>query len=67
MVKYGKHYVDIGMTAEYMSGEPAVMEPAKLESWDWYPKNTPPGPLFGCVSNYIEATITGKTYFANAN
>jgi len=30
-----KHYVDIGMVASYIEGEPRVMEPDKCESWQW--------------------------------
>lgn len=59
-----KHYVDIGMVAEWAGGEPKVMEPEKLESWNWYPIDKLPQPLFGCMENYIEAYHTGRTYFA---
>jgi 8-oxo-dGTP diphosphatase len=64
MTKYmPKHYVDIGMIAEWESGEPIVGEPHKLVSWDWYSPDKMPNPLFGCVQNYIEAYKTGKNYF----
>jgi 8-oxo-dGTP diphosphatase len=61
-----KHYVDIGMLAEWESGEPIVKERNKLESWNWFDINKLPSPLFGCVENYIEAYKTGKTYFQSA-
>lgn len=65
LMKYApKHYVDIGMCAEWESGEPIVMEPEKLESWDWYPINDLPQPLFGCTDNYLLAYQTGQHYFA---
>lgn len=41
-----KHYIDIGMTAEWVSGEPQIMEPNKIESWDWYALDSLPEPLF---------------------
>ena len=64
LTKYApKHYVDIGMVAEWESGEPVVMEPHKLESWDWYETDALPDPLFGIVPNYIEAHKTGRVYF----
>ena len=64
LVKYPpKHYVDIGMVAEWESGEPVVCEPKKLESWDWYQMDNLPKMLFGCLENYIEAYKTGKNYF----
>jgi 8-oxo-dGTP diphosphatase len=60
---FPKHYVDIGMYAEYESGEPKTMEPHKLESWDWHPLDTLPAPLFGCFENYVQAYKTGQVYF----
>lgn len=32
-----KHYIDIGMVAEYISGTPLIMEPEKCEGWHWVP------------------------------
>ncbi len=61
-----KHYVDIGMVAEWESGEPIVMEPGKLVSWDWYDLVSLPSPLFGCEENYIEAYQTERRYFSTA-
>ncbi len=61
-----KHYVDIGMVAEWESGEPEVTEPDKLESWGWYPMDDLPVNLFACMNNYIEAYRTGCAYFPEA-
>ena len=61
-----KHYIDIGMIADWVSGKPQVMEPDKIESWDWFDLNNLPNPLFGAIPNYIEAYRTGKIYFATA-
>jgi 8-oxo-dGTP diphosphatase len=58
-----KHYVDIGMLAEWVSGEPEVMEPEKNEAWAWYDIDKLPEPLFGCTLNYLESFKTGKDYF----
>ncbi len=30
-----KHYIDIGMAADYISGEPEIMELDKCEEWRW--------------------------------
>jgi 8-oxo-dGTP diphosphatase len=60
---FPKHYVDIGFSAEWESGEPQVLEPHKLESWDWYDIDNLPKELFGCVTAYIESFKTGKRYF----
>ena len=61
-----KHYVDIGMIAEWKSGEPIVGEGEKLESWGWYDLDKLPDPLFGCVENYIEAYRTQRVYFSTS-
>ncbi|MFO0971554.1 MAG: NUDIX domain-containing protein [Candidatus Saccharimonadales bacterium] len=66
-----KHYLDVGMVAEYVDGEPVVMEPDKLTSWGWYDLDNLPSPLFGCVANYVIALKSGKRlelgvqYFTN--
>jgi 8-oxo-dGTP diphosphatase len=60
---FPKHYVDIGFAAEWESGEPEVLEPHKLESWDWYDIDTMPEKLFGCVTAYIDSYRTSKKYF----
>jgi len=58
-----KHYVDIGMVAEWESGEPQIMEPDKIESWEWHDIDNLPAPLFGVIENYVEAYKTGRVYF----
>lgn len=65
LTKYApKHYVDIGMIAEWESGEPTVCEPHKLKFWGWYDIDSElPGIAFGCLQNYLEAYKTGRTYF----
>lgn len=60
---FPKHYVDIGFTAEWESGEPQVLEPHKLESWGWFDINNLPDNLFGCVSAYAESYKTGRSHF----
>jgi len=58
-----KHYVDIGLIADWKSGEPKVMEENKIEGWDWYSMDSLPKPLFATLETYIEAYKTGKNYF----
>lgn len=60
-----KHYVDVGMVAEWESGEPIVVEPHKLESWGWYSLDEIPEPLFSVEENYILAYKSGQIYFSN--
>lgn len=58
-----KHYVDIGMIAEWKRGEPKVLEPEKCELWKWFAINYLPTPLFSTIESYLEAYKTGKNYF----
>ncbi len=58
-----KHYVDIGLIADWKDGEPKVMEPNKIEGWNWYDMNKLPEPLFSTLETYFEAYKTGKNYF----
>lgn len=58
-----KHYVDIGLVAEWKNGEPKIMEPEKCEGWAWYDLDNLPQPLFSTLPSYFEAYKTGKNYF----
>lgn len=59
----GKHYVDVGLLADWKNGEPEVLEPEKLEKWDWYDPNNLPEPLFAAEGTYFKALKTGKKFF----
>lgn len=58
-----KHYVHIGLLADYKSGEPQVLEPDKSENWGWYSLDELPGPLFEMAKLAIECYKKGKNYF----
>lgn len=58
-----KHYVDIGLRADWVSGEPQVLEPEKVESWQWYSVDDLPQPLFGAEPNYFESIRNGRAFF----
>lgn len=60
-----KHYIDIGMVADWKSGEPKVIEKDKIESWSWYDLNNLPKPLFAPLPTYFEAIKTGKNFWDN--
>jgi 8-oxo-dGTP diphosphatase len=60
-----KHYIDIGLTADWKSGEPQILEPEKCESWGWYDLNDLPNPLFKSLPSYFEALKTGRIFFDN--
>lgn len=42
----GKHYINIGILAEYKGGIPRVLEPEKCEKWQWFSQNKLPKNLF---------------------
>lgn len=57
----GKHYVNIGFKAEYIGGEPRVMESDKCKKWRWFsPNNLPERLLEGTelnIKNYKRKKI----------
>lgn len=58
-----KHYVHIGLTADWASGEPRVLEPDKMEGWDWYDLDKIPEPRFATIDKALLSYRTGKTFF----
>lgn len=58
-----KHYVDIGLVADWESGEPKVMEPEKREDWFWCDLDKLPTPLFATIPSYLEAYKGGQNFF----
>ena len=58
-----KHYIDIGMTAEWESGNPKLLEPNKCEGWNWYDLDNLPQPLFATTETYLDAIKNGKNFY----
>ena len=64
VTKYApKHYVHIGMIAEWAGGEPQTMEPDKAEEWKWYALDELPEPLFEFCAMSFDAHRTGRNYY----
>lgn len=61
IVKYEKHYVDIGFTAE-TDGNPQIMEPEKFSAIEWFDMDNLPNPMFEAVRLYLISYKTGKLY-----
>lgn len=59
----GKQYVHIGLIADWKSGKLELMEPDKAESWDWYPLDNCPKPLFETCRLAFKSFKTGQSYF----
>ncbi len=61
VVEYApKHYVDIAFAADWVSGEPEVREPTKVERWEWFDPAALPSPLFATLPTALEALRTGR-------
>lgn len=68
MRRYGSHhYIDVGVVADWKSGEVQNMEPHKRESWEWYDPDNLPTPLFGVEHIYFEALKTGQAFFEDVD
>ena len=57
-----KHYVHIGLIADWKSGEPQVLEPEKCEGWDWYDPEALPSPMFELSALAVRFYKTGEQY-----
>lgn len=58
-----RHYICIGLVADWESGEPTVLEPDKCESWDWYDLDALPDPMFIYCKLAVEAYRAGIKCF----
>lgn len=57
------HYIDIGLVAEWASGEPVIKEPEKCSAIGWFELDNLPEPLTEWTKNYLEAYNTKRNYF----
>ena len=58
-----RHYVDVGLIADWFSGEPKVTEPDHVEGWEWRDLDDLPQPLFATLPSYFEAYRSGRTFW----
>ena len=64
VTKYApKHYVHIGLIADWKEGEPEVLEPDKCESWGWHDLDNLPQPLFEMCEQAIDSYRIDKMYY----
>lgn len=57
-----KHFLNIGVKAEYDGGEPQVMEPEKCREWHWFSLDDLPGKLLEGTGLVIKNYKAGKIY-----
>lgn len=63
VTKYApKHYVHIGLYAEWKNGEPRVLEEDRSEEWRWYPLDDLPSPLFEMCRLSVECYHNKQSY-----
>jgi 8-oxo-dGTP diphosphatase len=48
-----KHYIAIYVLADYVSGNPQILEPDKFGGWDWFDWNNLPKPYFLNLENFL--------------
>lgn len=58
-----KHYVHIGLIADWKSGVPRILEPEKSENWGWYGLDNLPKPLFEMCKLSFKSYKTKQSYF----
>jgi len=58
-----KHYVHIGLVADWKAGEPQALEANKSGPWGWYDFDALPEPLFYACTLALESCQTGRSYF----
>lgn len=58
-----KHYIHIGVIAEWKEGEPELKEPDRCEGWNWYSLDNLPEQLFLMTKLGIISWKENKIYF----
>jgi 8-oxo-dGTP diphosphatase len=57
-----KHYVHIGLLADWAAGQPELLAPEESEDWNWYELDNLPQPLFKMAKLALDSYKTGKNY-----
>jgi 8-oxo-dGTP diphosphatase len=58
-----RHYVHVGLLADWLSGTPAILEPEASGAWEWYDLDNLPQPLFEMSRLAVESCKTARNYF----
>lgn len=63
VTKYAtKHYIHIGLVADWVANEPKLLEPDRCSGWRWYSLDDLPQPMFEMCAQAIECHRTGQSY-----
>ena len=58
-----KHYLHIGLIADWEKGVPHVLEPEKVEEWIWCDLDSLPEALFEMCKLQVKSLKTGQIFF----
>jgi 8-oxo-dGTP diphosphatase len=58
-----RHYVHVGLLADWQCGAPEVLEPQASGAWEWYHLDDLPQPLFEMSRLAVESCKTGRNYY----
>jgi 8-oxo-dGTP diphosphatase len=58
-----RHYVHVGLLADWKSGTPEILEPEASGAWAWYDFENLPQPLFEMSRLAVESCKTGRNYY----
>jgi 8-oxo-dGTP diphosphatase len=56
----GLHVINIGLLAEYLSGEPKLMESGKSVKWEWFALDNLPEPIFEGTELNLKSFQAGR-------
>ncbi len=48
------HYITVFMRADWVSGDPQVLEPDKMAKWEWFDWGNLPSPLFSPLQSLVD-------------
>lgn len=58
-----KHYVQVGLIADWKKGTPQALEPDKCESWAWYDLDKLPHPIAKMAGFILKSYKSNQPYF----
>jgi 8-oxo-dGTP diphosphatase len=58
-----RHYVHVGLLADWQNGTPEALEPEASGTWQWYSLENLPQPLFEMARLAVESCKTGGNYY----
>ncbi len=61
----GKHYLNLGIKAQYERGKPKIMEPNKCKQWKWFDLNKLPSKIFEGTELTLKNFKAKKIYKKN--